>query len=485
MHGLKYELDTGMLEGRIRIDPPAGGTASAPETVAGIPADYFSSHFRIFNEVFLQDTHGSYRSRVSEFAPRLLFVVGGNDPIVTTRSVLEASPSEGINMIEIANLGHFVATSSGEWRDFWLPAISNLLFSFAKRSTILLSQSILGNLWNPERTGPPDGRSWPGTDGKRAAARKPSRGRESEPLDSEHFQVQLNSMVEPLEHHDAFLFILRNQIPTALMGSRLLHRRGAVPHYEDLHIREYWEGLRERRELMLKYHHRVVLVIPSRLSRWFTRKPPILSIKSEPTARSIPTMQSLHSIWDEFLDSWGDTGALFCFNPEVPEIIPQDPKFKLEQMVRARTRTEERHPVLNCLPDVWISLSDEVIQGMAGRSHDRKAVENGFLKFICSVYEEQGDREHGDPHTDSLRRWLAAGKLCIIRVSGAESNPRFLGERVWDIRKALELLIHSALSLARSKQCHARDDFTDLELEEEHRLRAEIAPDSSTRSDGY
>jgi pimeloyl-ACP methyl ester carboxylesterase len=466
MHGLKYELDTGMLEGRIRFDPSPGseGSVNAGD-VGGIPADYFSSHFRIFNEVFLQDAHGSYRSRVSEFAPRLLFVVGGNDPIVTTRSVMEASPSEGINLIEIANLGHFIAMNHGEWQNFWLPAVSRLLFAFSDRATTLLSQSVLRNLWNPERTGPPEGRTWSDAMGDGKSKRQIFR-RESEPLNSDRFQAELNAMVDPIKRQRAFLFIARNQIPTALMGTRLLHRRGTVPHYEDLRIREYWQGLTERRALLLQHHQQIVLMIPSKLNSWFTREPPILSVKSEPTARSIPTVESLRAIWHEFLDSWGGTHALFCFDPEKPREMPDAPSFKLERMVRARTRTQEPHPVLNCLPDVWVSLSEEVIEGMSGQAQEREAVERGFLKFVCSVYEEQENSEPGsslDPRTTSLKGWLESGKLRIIRVSGAESNPLFLGERVWDLGKAIDLLVHTGLSLARSTQCKTKNDFTGLD----------------------
>src|SRR5262249_29037619 len=129
-NGLKYELASGMLEGRIDLevlnDPPQDPRDATAKRVCGIPLLSFSSFFRIFNDVFLQDSKGSYQARVLEFAPRLLFVVGGNDPIVTTKSVLEASPREGINMIEIANLSHFVSIERGEWKDFWLPEICRL-----------------------------------------------------------------------------------------------------------------------------------------------------------------------------------------------------------------------------------------------------------------------------------------------------------------------------------------------------------------------
>jgi pimeloyl-ACP methyl ester carboxylesterase len=451
MHGLKYELDSGMLEQRIKIKATKmRSTSEVSESVAGIPADYFSSHFRMFNEVFLQDSHGSYRSRVSEFSPRLLFVVGGNDPIVTTRSVLESSPREGINMIEIANLGHFVATSSGEWRNFWLPAVSSLLFSFADRAATLLSKSVLKNLWNLSRTGPPDGTIWTAPDSRQL------HGRESEALDSEHFQRELMAMAEPLTRSSGFLLILRNQIPTALMGPRLLHRRGTVPHYEDSRIREYWSWLTERRELILEHHRRVALVIPTKLREWFAGKPAVLSAKGEPSIRSIPQVQSLQSMWEEFLESWVPTRSLFSFNPEKPDGPIEGPSFRLERLVRERTGTKVPHPVLNCLPDVWIALSDKVIKGMVGSSGID--IHICFLEFIANAYQEQ--RGHGpNPNTANIEEWLAGGELKLIRVSGAEANSRFLGERVWGPGKALDLLVHSALALARSSQCLVPADF--------------------------
>jgi pimeloyl-ACP methyl ester carboxylesterase len=466
MHGLKYELDSGMLERRIRTDPSGKSSdAETQETVVGIPADYFSSHFRMFNEVFLQDSHGSYRSRVSEFSPRLLFVVGGNDPIVTTRSVIEASPDEGINMIEIAKLGHFVATSSGEWRNFWLPAISTLLFAFANRAAILLSRATLDNLWNSERTGPANGNKWPIANSSDVTTpRRASYDRQTEALDSEGFQRELTRMVESLIHSNGILLILRNQIPTALMGSRLLHKRGTVPHYEDSRIREYWHGLSERRTLMLRHHKRLMLVVPAKLRTWFVRRPPILSVKSGPSIRSIPTIPGLKSIWNEFLDIWGGTGSLFCFHPETPREMPDDPRFRLERMVRKRTHTEEPHPILNCLPDVWIAFSGKAMARILGLQ--KLSMHSCFLEFVSNVYEETVEKGLS-PNKTSMEKWLATGDLRLIRVSGADSSPRFLGERVWDSERALDLLVHSALALARSTQCLSRQDFGGPEIPQE------------------
>jgi hypothetical protein len=142
-HGLKYEIESGILEGRIKAD-------FSLRSICGIPSSYFISHFQTFTDIFLQDPYGTYRHRVSEFAHRLFFVVGGNDPIVPTRSVLETTPPEGINMIEIANLSHFIRIEEGEWADFWLPTVAGIISSLSDHSEKLLRNTTLKNLWNDD-----------------------------------------------------------------------------------------------------------------------------------------------------------------------------------------------------------------------------------------------------------------------------------------------------------------------------------------------
>lgn len=445
-NGLKYELESGMLERRIRLDDvPAEGERS----VCGTPIASFSSFFRIFNDVFLQDSNGSYRSRVSEFAHRLLFMVGGNDPIVTTRSVIAASPSEGINLIEIANLSHFVAMERGEWGDFWLPALSKLLLSFAERTELLLSKAVLENLWTMDTDEPEERPERPNEKHRERAYR-----RQAEPLDSGRFQDELMSMVDLLSDRRGFLMILRNRIPTALMGPRLLEKRGAIPHFEDQRIRAYWEGLAQRREKMIELADRLLLILPSRLKRWFVKPGAILSAKSEPSSRSVPNARALREIWSYFLDTWENTGALYCFNPEMKSFEQGG----LEDMIRKESRTPDGHPILNTLPDVWIGLSGEVVKRISGTEQaERPDVIAAFQDRIREIYNEQAKPRR--PDSTEAREWIESGKLRVIRVSSVSSNPRFLGERIWSFDSSLDLLVHGALAIARSRQCMSQGDF--------------------------
>jgi len=145
MQSLRYELDNAMIEGRLHRD--AG-------KVAGIQEDYFSYFHRIFYEVFLQDFRGPYQSRVSEYVSRLLFMVGGKDPVVRPQALLDASPECGINIIQVANLDHFLfkADKMEEWRKFWGPQICRVIHSFSERAELILAMTLHSNWWNTERT---------------------------------------------------------------------------------------------------------------------------------------------------------------------------------------------------------------------------------------------------------------------------------------------------------------------------------------------
>lgn len=455
-NGLKYELESGMLEKRIALDE-TDGAAWSGRSLSGIPLATFSSFFRIFNDVFLQDPNGSYRARVSEFAPRLLFMVGGNDPIVTTRSVIAASPREGINMIEVANLSHFVAVEKGEWGDFWLPALSKLLLSFARRTETLLSKAVLENLWSIDEDGPLNTKSY---ESPESTSTGRFNHREAEPLDSSRFQNELMSLVDLLEDNKSYLFILRNRIPTALLGPRLLERRGTIPQFEDYRIRKYWLGLAERRRKMLQYSSRLTLVLPYRLQDWFVRPGAILSAKSEPSSRSIPDQRALANLWQDFLKDWEPTGSLYCFDPEDKALGTDDRKpGGLEYRIRTESATPDDHPVLNTLPDVWISLSADVVEEMLG-SEKRTAdvVIAGFHAWVKRIYDE-ADRELQSSYSRT-RIWLESGKLSIIRISSASSNPGYLGERIWSLSSAMDLMVHSSLALSRSRPCTDRAKFT-------------------------
>lgn len=448
-HGLTFEVDCAMLDGRVRLD-------EATDSVCGVKSSDFGSYYRIFRDVFLQDPHGSYRARVSEFAPRLFFVVGGNDPIVPTNSLIQASPKGGINLIEIADLTHFIATAVGEWSDFWLPMVTQIISKLASRMEIKVSGSILGNLWNQSTTGL--ARPWVGEDEDRLAAARA----EPATLTMKMIQKELDAIVK-LTEAQGFVVILRNNLPAILMGSRMLHHRGVMPHFEDLKIRQAWRKIQTQNAILKANRERVTVIIPGRLNEWFVRKPSVISSKSRALAREVPNQDSLAEIWKDFLNDWEVVpSALWRFDPTT-----KVQSHELEEAVRIETSTPDlpMHPILNCLPDVWLGFSKEVFsETIATDDHPRGGAHEELLRLANQLFQLHLKKEPGTAkgglrmsHLDDL---LRAENLRIVRISAANATPDFMGERIVDPESAIDLLVHCALALLYSTPCLKPGDFS-------------------------
>jgi hypothetical protein len=209
---------------------------------------------------------------------------------------------------------------------------------------------------------------------------------------------------------------------------------------------------------MLCCTDRITLVIPGRLNEWFIRDPSIVTAKNLLLVRERHDRESLNQIWNDFLSTWETKGALYRFDPEHPEEISIE-HYPLEHLVRNNTSTPRKRPVLNCLPDLWIGLSPKVIKDIAGIKASRIGIHKGLYNHALKIYTQRqaGDKEQSEA-IDKTFDWLSNGDLRIIRISAAQST-RFLGERIWDTRDAEELLIHSALALARSTACSTPGSF--------------------------
>ena len=85
-HSLRYRLDAATLSGLFAERVRAGHAK-----ICGMPAQSFDYFRKVFYEVFDKIYCAAYQSRLSEYMQRVVFVVGGNDPIVKTRHVLDAA----------------------------------------------------------------------------------------------------------------------------------------------------------------------------------------------------------------------------------------------------------------------------------------------------------------------------------------------------------------------------------------------------------
>lgn len=101
LHALRPELQESMLARRL--------SRTDDGRLAGMHIDQYGYFQRIFDQVFLQEDSASHKERLSEYGSRMLFMSGGEDPIVKPKDTLDASPAEGITVLSVSSLTHFLA----------------------------------------------------------------------------------------------------------------------------------------------------------------------------------------------------------------------------------------------------------------------------------------------------------------------------------------------------------------------------------------
>ena len=285
LHSLRYELDDAMMDGRNGRDA---------RNVAGMEQDLFLYLKRTFYEVFQQEYRGSFQSRLAAFLQRMLFVVGGNDPIVQTRSVLDSGPPDGINMLTIGRLGHFLDVKDGddeetEQRRFWLPEMARLIdrFSIGAERKQNEERPYTWVKWVgkemrfvaypptvPAPTVPtdtdseepkPDDADSDGYKAKRLSASERLAISQDGALPTQLFERCLDDLMARQDGNDTatgLLLILRNELPTMLLNDLSIYEHAALLNHDDISIARYAQGVQGRREILFKRRDRIALIIP-------------------------------------------------------------------------------------------------------------------------------------------------------------------------------------------------------------------------------
>ncbi len=482
LHGLRYELDRAFREGYLKSHEmeSTDGAGSKVERVAGIDADDFSYFTRIFYEVYLQYYRGGYASRVSEFSRRLLFVVGGDDPIVRTKNVLDAGPPEGMTLIQIADVSHFPggrgrgAPDGGkvenEQRVYWLPEVGRVIANFSERSAGLLHKQ-LTECWDvtADRDLAPSDLAG---EGKSTYSGSQSPDKDPNVLEGAAFTHELRNLVdvaltrsddgeladedrqgnEPRRAGDqsadeegrGWLLVSRNEIPPVFLGPRAYRFYGQAVHHSEDQIAQYVRWLRARAWQLRINRQRVSMLVPELGEVWFQRqgdRQTFFSKSETPNAARVPSKHDLETMWGEFESHWMKTGAVRVFAGR--EHKPTD----LAGIGPAVANGNKLS--LTVLPDVWIGLSASVTRQM--RKDEFPDTRDGNEEAVIawtSELEEGKTKEH----KEQLAKWLADEELMAIRISAAEINPRFRGRRLEKEREVKKALVHWALSYRASKK---------------------------------
>ena len=467
LHSLRYELDDAMLSGRYKAE---GGSETNPKRVSGIEFDLFLFLKSTFYEVFQQEYRGSFQTRLASFRRRMLFIVGGNDPIVRPQSVLDSGPPDGINMFAIGGLGHFLGGRSRDdeeeqQRSFWLPEMGRLIDTLANEAASRLladrREHWLGpgmKLPDPPSSVANSNPSSTKADTQKSAGRLNatermavnSDGTLSAPL----FQRCLDDLLARTEARRGILFILRNEVPTVLLDDAAIQQLAAGLHHDDAGISAYIEGLRRRRRLIRDNPERVSLILPWNVQAILENMDahPGHPSQSEGAGGQIPRRIEAPEIWRKFnksctaLTKNSPHAVRICDGREGVDDHSGSPPVDTAALANvARTRLEgkeyvESRPVKPSLPDCWVWLSPDFL----GQDMDETlTVEEGRPR-LCKVVAEEYEDEN------VLSNRLRRDQLRIVTVSRARYNPRFRGRLILDPRAAKQLLLHVTLCIAVS-----------------------------------
>jgi hypothetical protein len=479
LHSLRYELDDGMLDRRY------GGTSVH---IAGVERRLFHYFQRTFYEVFQQEYRGSFRTRLAAYRRRMLFVVGGDDSIVRTESVLQSAPPGGINLLEIGGLSHFIDSDPGadkqeeqDQRTFWLPQVGKLMHSFSNDAANQ-QRSEHGATWGKPRTGDDAKPNDPPallTRHRRIAVDIPQDGA----LASAQFDWCIDDMLHRLgeksSESDADgggspgarhsrLILSRNELPAVLLDLDSVQERARAFHHDEPSIKEYCDRTLARGEVLRGAAPQVKVLLP-----WNAYK--ILSTlesehgfpsQSETASGHMPRPDRERAVWKAFEET---CDALSERNPCVAAIydgkdalVPGKENDAATKLLAQQQTIHKGELWVPSLPDCWVWLSGDYLGKSGGKPLTPERVDTWFMECVSELYSDSDDskqKEEEENALGDLELALRADKLRIVTVSRARYNSRFRGRLVVDPKAAKQILTHVALCLAAAKPA----DRTELE----------------------
>lgn len=467
LHSLRYELDDAMMDFRFAECEDTG-------LVAGMEPSLFRYLKRTFYEVFQQEYRGSHQTRLVAFRQRMLFVVGGNDPIVPTQNVLDSGPPDGINLLAVGGLGHFLegAARGGqvekEQRAFWLPeaarTIGRLARDAAGKHRAGLQRTWLDkNELIKERSPKSLGKKQKWKHLKRLSVAERLEVEGDGTLPNFLFQRALDDLLvraaDDEKEEKGLLFILKNEPPTFLLGKRELQRRANAMYHEDVSIVEYVRGVRLRRAVIEEeaVRQKICVVLPHNLPTILRKIDAGLQhpSQSESSGEQLGFPEKPETSWTNFKrDAKAWTSASASFNDSI-RVFPgrslrereksgsadiEDSKLrKLQAAARAHLTIEnEDVEVIPALPDCWIWISNDFLD----LKKNPPTIELGIQRLCETVPSYLGKHPEND-----IAEKMQSDSLRAITLSRARYNPRFRGRIVAEPRQARELLLRAALCI--------------------------------------
>lgn len=464
LHSLRYELDDAMMDWRFN--------RPGSRRVAGVDPNLFLYLKRTFYEVFQQEYRGSFQTRLAAFRQRMLFMVGGDDPIVQPRSVLDSGPPDGINMIAVGGIGHFLGDRpqdqvEREQREFWLPEIARTIGSLADTAARKHRLDQVSTWLGEDDLLPgPDGEEeevdceYESPEALSIAERLEVErdGKLSDPL----FQRSLDDLLARVEKIPAegVLFILKNDAPTFLLDERALQLHAAALYHEDTTIVDYIREVRSRRPILRNARERICVVLPWNVETIVRSIDAGLQhpSQSEGSGEQMARAPNAKTTWTKMhakCVTW-TAGK----HPDAVRVFDGrngiDESTELAAVARERLGLDvEGHLNSLALPDCWVWMSNEFL---GSKKENAQSATSGLERLDEEVptfvrKTKESERE--------IAKQMQEDHLRMLAVSRARYNPRFRGRIIAEPRQAQELLLRVALCLGESVP-FSRFDFASV-----------------------
>jgi pimeloyl-ACP methyl ester carboxylesterase len=433
LHSLRYELDDGMIDGRYE---------EGDNGVAGLEDGLFHYFQRAFYEVFQQEYRGSFQTRVQAFRKRMIFVVGGDDPIVSPQAVLESSPEGGMNILEIGGMGHFLSGNVKDEeqleREFWIPQIGRFISDCSThaasehRREFQAANAALARA-EAVRLCPGEPKTRMLTERERLALSPDGA------LSSALFGRYLDDLLARLSGKDGgYLWIFRNEIPTIMLDPDSLLRRAHSLFHDERRIETYCEEVSRRRMAWLGKLPSTIVVLPWNAERILLHQDEDHGFASQAESAMGPLRNPLTA--KERIKRFRDT----C---ETANKSRKEAILVFDGRDQATDRPGIGLPPPS-LPDCWVYTSREFVD--IADKEPVKAVVGALqaaVKQVASRAENKAEREKQDR---DLEGKLRREELRIVAVSRARFNPRYRGKVLLNVKAVRTALHHITWCLAHA-----------------------------------
>ena len=468
LHSLRMELDNAMINGKYAHTPArqtqAAGTRPPPATgargpgkIVGLDAPLFSTLQRIFYGVFQQEYRGSFQSRLAAYRKRMLFIVGGNDPIVRSRAVLESGPPDGINLLQIGGLQHFLpmraeGPDEQTFKHSWMPEIGRQIANIADQGAHELAQA-RGRVALNRQGFLARGKEGTAEDIEFLPIKERLRIQGDGALDNEQFDLVMNDMFaragqkarEPVNDADGLpkwdpgvLFVLGNEAFAFLLNPEALLERAAMLYHDATAMERYVRRVEARRKFLAENLNRVCLVLSVTYTERLIEPEDEFGLPSQAeTVASRGIRDPMHEVTvaNKTLKDWSKQApqSVRVFDAKAA----RDDEFnRLLKAASAQLAVEGAEDVTS-LPDCLVWLDHENVRG------DQKSMSKAVHELASFL---------GGLNRETIGNISQREALRIVSMSRARFNPRYRGRVMGAQENATQqLLLHAGLCIVGSK----------------------------------